>query len=114
MTPSDEGQGKNAGTGDIIEQYGTGHIGKVEGGAYLLPYLLTAAHFSALAAGLRLYFRRHDGKQVSVEQDGSSYTLKGLSAKEAEHLLVELRGISKLDGPGEVVPPAGQLDSGES
>lgn len=114
MAQSDDGQGKDDRTGDIIEQHGTGHIGKVEGWTYLLPYLLTAAHLSALAAGLRVYFRRHDGKQVSVEQNGSSYTLKGLSAKEAEHLLVELRSIGKLDGPGEVVPRAGQLDSGES
>lgn len=59
---------------------------RIEDLGALVPYLLTAANLTALAAGLRVYFHRDDGKEYSVERDGELYNVKGLSAKEAKRM----------------------------
>jgi hypothetical protein len=83
---------RKRGAGTFAVQSGAHNIGHID----WLPALLTAANLSALAAGLRVYLRRNDGKEYTVEQDGDSYTLKGLSSREAGRMLKMLLGRSDI------------------
>jgi hypothetical protein len=57
--------------------------------------MVTGAGLASLAAALRTWLRRNDGKRVRIDYNGRIIDIKGMGAKEIEQVLA---GLSQLPG----------------
>ena len=72
--------------------------------------MVTCAGLASMAAALRAWRRRHDGKRVRIDYNGRTIDIKGMGIKEIEQVLA---GLSQLPDVADIRTNANGRDEGD-